>query len=263
MAAVIKLHAARRLQIPLKPFIEYHHYLTTCVTTQFETPTGTGTATKTVTCKQDLQFAPDASYNERLIWALDDFKEECLEPKRFHSQDKTMHKKTFDIIGGNLRVIWKAILQAAVHKTSAHLVSNTCAFLAKFLPSNAFLIQQEYLISATEPFSMTCFVTASRLLLINTLSIYLPGSNNKELFTGPSRRTTGPTRPKEEWRGLFNCFIRPCSLNQEERGLCFSGLKNHSIDHGAIHGFVSRSNKPRHKPQIFFWSISCTIRPQK
>ena len=29
---------------------------------------------------------------------------------------------------------------------------------------------------------MNCFITASKLCLINTLSFYLPGSNNKELF---------------------------------------------------------------------------------
>ena len=94
-----------------------------------------------------------------------------------------MHKKAFNIIGGNLPVIWKAILQSAENKTSDNFVSNTCAFLAKFLPSKAFLIQQEHLISATKPFSMIFFVTTSRLCLINTLSIYLTGSNNKELFT--------------------------------------------------------------------------------
>ena len=65
-----------------------------------------------------------------------------------------MHKKAFDIIGGDLCVIWKAILQNTQHKTSTYFVSNTRAFLAKFLPSNAFLIQQQYLISATtKPFS--------------------------------------------------------------------------------------------------------------
>mmetsp|Transcript_22968 Transcript_22968/g.48898 ORF Transcript_22968/g.48898 Transcript_22968/m.48898 type:complete len:82 (+) Transcript_22968:74-319(+) len=52
MAAVAKIHAARQPPIPLKPFIEYHHYPTPCVATQFETLTGTGTATKTVTCKR-------------------------------------------------------------------------------------------------------------------------------------------------------------------------------------------------------------------
>jgi len=50
-----------------------------------------------------------------------------------------MHKKAFGIIGGDLHVIWKAIFQAAEHKTSAYIVSNTRAFLAKFIPSNAFL----------------------------------------------------------------------------------------------------------------------------
>eukprot|EP00534_Pseudo-nitzschia_fraudulenta_P004044 CAMPEP_0201126366 /NCGR_PEP_ID=MMETSP0850-20130426/25820_1 /ASSEMBLY_ACC=CAM_ASM_000622 /TAXON_ID=183588 /ORGANISM="Pseudo-nitzschia fraudulenta, Strain WWA7" /LENGTH=94 /DNA_ID=CAMNT_0047394773 /DNA_START=24 /DNA_END=305 /DNA_ORIENTATION=+ len=70
MAAVAKIHAARQPPIPLKPFIEYHHYATTRVTTQFETPTGNSTATKTATCKQDFPFAPDASDNENASSAL-------------------------------------------------------------------------------------------------------------------------------------------------------------------------------------------------
>ena len=73
-----------------------------------------------------------------------------------------MHQKAFDIIGGDLCVIWKAILQAAEYKTSAYFVSNTCAFLAKFLPSNAFLIQQEYLIY---PFTFRDFRFHSRVFV--------------------------------------------------------------------------------------------------
>ena len=56
-----------------------------------------------------------------------------------------MHTKAFDIIDGNLRVIWKAIFQTATDKTSKNFVTNIRAFLAKFPPSNAFLIQQEYI----------------------------------------------------------------------------------------------------------------------
>ena len=29
------------------------------------------------------------------------------------------------------------------------------------------------------------------------------------IISGPSGRTTGPTRLRDEWHGLFNCFIRP------------------------------------------------------
>ena len=107
MAAATKLHAAKQPPISVKPFVEYHHYPTTCVTTH-ETPTGTGTTTKIVTYKQDHPFAPNTSDNKHLIRALNDFKEACLEPKRLNIKDETIHKKAFDIIGGDLRVIWKA-----------------------------------------------------------------------------------------------------------------------------------------------------------
>ena len=170
MADVTKLHAARQPPIPLKPFVEYHqHYPTTRVTTQFVVQTSTGTASKTVTCKQDLPFAPDASDNECLIQALKDFKEACLEPVRLNIKDETMHKKAFDIIGVNLFVIWKAILQTAEDKISKSFVTNTHAFIAKIPPSNTFLIQQEILIFATKPFSMNCFVTAKADFVSSTL----------------------------------------------------------------------------------------------
>ena len=74
MAAIAKLHAAKQPPIPLKPFVEYHHYPGTCVSTQIKAVTITPNI-KTVTGKQDLPFAPDASDYERLIRALDDFKE--------------------------------------------------------------------------------------------------------------------------------------------------------------------------------------------
>ena len=62
MAAVTKLHAARQPPIHLKPVTEYHHYPTTRVlTTQFDVPNPNNTTTRTVTRKQDLPFAPDAS----------------------------------------------------------------------------------------------------------------------------------------------------------------------------------------------------------
>lgn len=62
--------------------------------------------------------------------------------------------------------------------------------------------------------------------------------------------------------GVFSWSIRPCSLKQEERSL-LKWSKNHGIDHRAIRGFVSWSNKAWHIPQFFLWSLFCTIRPHK
>lgn len=182
MAAVAKLHAARQPPIPLNPVTEYHRYPTTRVTTQFDVINANNTTTRTVTRKQDLPFAPNTSDTEHLICALDDFKEACIKPERLNIQDESMHKKVFDIIGGDLRIIWKDLLILATNKLTAAFVTNTRTFLSKFLPSKSFLIQQEYLISATKPFSVNCFVPARCLRLINNLSIYLPGSNGKHLF---------------------------------------------------------------------------------
>jgi hypothetical protein len=50
------------------------------------------------------------------------------------------------------------------------------------MPSNSFLIQQRYFNKATKPYGMDCFAAASRLRLINTLSVYLPGSSGLRLF---------------------------------------------------------------------------------
>ena len=142
MAATTKLHAAKQTPIPLKPFVKYHHYLTTRATTRFEVLTGTGNTTKTVTRKQDLPFAPNASDYKRLICTIDNFKEACLEPKHLNIKDKTTHKKAFDIISRGLHIICKAMLNNANEKTNNSFVTDTCTFVAKFLPSNAFLIQQ-------------------------------------------------------------------------------------------------------------------------
>ena len=79
-----------------------------------------------------------------------------LEPEGLNIKDETMHKKAFDIIGGDLHVIWKAIPQTAYDKTSKSFVTNTCAFFAKFLPSImlfSFNTGMSHILSATKPFS--------------------------------------------------------------------------------------------------------------
>eukprot|EP00536_Pseudo-nitzschia_multiseries_P017088 jgi/Psemu1/49250/gm1.49250_g len=63
-----------------------------------------------------------------------------------------------------------------------HYAKNIRNFLALFLPSKVFLVQQECMLHATKPHHLNCFAAAGRLCLINILSVHLPGSNRQQFL---------------------------------------------------------------------------------
>ena len=55
-------------------------------------------------------------------------------------------------------------------------------YLRNFLPTNAFLLQGKYLNQSIKPKAMDCYTLNSRLGLMNTLSVLLPGSGGNQLL---------------------------------------------------------------------------------
>ena len=114
-------------------------------------------------------------------------------------------------MGGDLRTTWDQtvaeLLQTLVPPTAAALAAAVAAglppppaanwvrtdanflmdgvphFLHRFFPSNAFLIQQEYIRTTMKPKALDVYALSGRLRLLNTLSQYLPGSGNLSMFT--------------------------------------------------------------------------------
>ena len=83
--------------------------------------------------------------------------------------------------------------------------------MRKYLPANAFLIQDSYLLTATKPFSMDCYALADRIDLMNKLSIYLPGNNGTKLF--------GNGNDDTERKNAYYRLMPPCwQLNFDATG---------------------------------------------
>eukprot|EP00536_Pseudo-nitzschia_multiseries_P007507 jgi/Psemu1/18098/gm1.18098_g len=105
--------------------------------------------------KHDPTFYPDASDKECLICVIKDFLAQHHNPKS----------------------------SPATATANVDYSKNIHTFLAMFLPSNAFLIQQNYMLQATKPYKINCFTAARCLCLINILSIlHLPRSNRTKLY---------------------------------------------------------------------------------
>ena len=76
-------------------------------------------------------------------------------------------------------------------------------------------------------------------------------------YAGSSGRTTGPSRLKDEWHGLLNCFIRQCS----ECGLFPWIKRTHSLNQEE-HGLFSWSKRPlslNQEEHVFFVILSCPL----
>jgi hypothetical protein len=174
MAAVAQLQATKQAPLPLKATQFFEDYPTTRVTY-----TTSGTPSKT--SKQDLVYAPDASDKERLLRAILDYERKCS-TAILNIADTDRHVKLIEILGGHMQLQWETHLTNCSSQNDADFQGNVRSFLLNYLPSNAFHIQKEYLSRATKPYNMDCFELASRLQLINEISVLLPGSSGKKLF---------------------------------------------------------------------------------
>eukprot|EP00536_Pseudo-nitzschia_multiseries_P015095 jgi/Psemu1/41236/gm1.41236_g len=132
--------------------------------------------------KQDTTFFPNYSDSERLIRVLVDFID-AVGPHNLNIKNDAKHYKLGEVLGGDLMFTWDEIVnEAGLRIQDADFTNNLNAFISLFLPSNAFLIQQEYMANATKTYHMNCFAAAGRLRLINILSVHLPGSGGTRLF---------------------------------------------------------------------------------
>jgi hypothetical protein len=175
--------------MPIKPVIFYEDYPSVRITNTFIDPNNLS-----ITRKKDVPFAPDASNKERLIRVLHDFNLAC-EATKLNLQGTERHEKATEVLGGNLNSAWSRLVASKITNNTANnrpagtglasndFPDNVKEFLNRYLPSNAFVLQQEYFQSASKPYGMDCFDCSDRLELLNDLSVYLPGSGGQRIFS--------------------------------------------------------------------------------
>ena len=188
MAAVAKLHASKQPPYSIKSVVLYKDYPTTAVYNAVNVTTGAGATatTKTVNCKQVLPFSPNSSIIKRLVCCFHDFKQ-TSNKQLLDLQDLELHTKAQarEILGGELKSTWDSIVASATtaSKTAtADFPNNVRQFLLAYMPLNVFNIQRDYMVLASKPFTMSSYELASRFRLLNTLSVYLPGSSGSALY---------------------------------------------------------------------------------
>lgn len=173
MVTTSTLRAARQAPLPFENAILYENYPTTRIA--YISPN------ENTPRKKRLPFAPDASDKERLIRVLVQYQHSC-DNHTLNIHDKDRHTMASQVLCGDLSASWEMTIAAATNTDDADFVSNARAFLTKYMPSNAFHVQEQYMCEITKPFDNDCFHAASRLRLINNISIYLPGSGGSKLF---------------------------------------------------------------------------------
>ena len=185
MAAVSRLLATKQPPFHLRPSLNWEDYSSVRITyTHVVTAAAGGNPAVTATRKQDLPFCPDSSDKERMVRCLSEFVDAC-DDARLHIHDAARYIEIRHILGGDLRSKWD-LTSAAIpdaDKTDANFHDHLITFLRKSLPANAFLLQQEYFNQAVKPMGIDCYECSGRLLLLNSLSAFLPGSAGNVLFT--------------------------------------------------------------------------------
>ena len=88
----------------LLPTILYEEYSTTRLTHQFADAAG-----NQVTRKYDVPFCPDQSDKERVVRTIHEFIYAC-DNDRLHVNDADRYTKLTEVLGGDLRVSWNAVL---------------------------------------------------------------------------------------------------------------------------------------------------------
>ena len=181
MAAVAKLHALKQPPIPLNQVVPFADYPTVRVVAVHTT--GADANRVEHTRKLDIPFCPDASDKERLLRVLHEFNDACADA-RLHIAWADRYTKIRDVLGGDLRTAWDNHINGiqVADCTQANWPEHVRQFVRFYLPSNAFLLQKEYLSNTVKPKNMDCYTLNSRLGLINSLSIFMPGSGGNQLL---------------------------------------------------------------------------------
>ena len=177
MAAIPKLQATKEPPILLDEVLRLEDYTTTRVTNTYSIEGDI------INKKQDLPFCPDATNVERLIRVLDTWNNACC-PEILNISGEARHKRAREVLRGDVQATWDEHIKNILptNQENASFIKNCRSFLLNFLPSNSFLVQEEYFYNTTTSFNLSCFATASRLRLINNLTVYLPGSGGQKLY---------------------------------------------------------------------------------
>ena len=88
------------------------------------------------------------------------------------------------VLGGDLHTTWDTYVAtiADADRNDANWPTHIRTYLRNFLPANVFLLKGEYLNQSIKPKAMDCYTLNSRLGLMSTLSILLPGSGGNQLL---------------------------------------------------------------------------------
>jgi len=181
-AAVSRVQSQRLPPIGLKEETAYED-LTTCRIYHEWTNPNTNDRIKR---SADTLYSPDASNKELLLRSFHEYSANCADDLlRLNDMDR--HTRAREILGGHLKTRWTQVVATARAAQPATVsnddfANNVRTFMRKYLPANAFLLQDTYLRSATKPYAMDCYALADRIDLINELSVYLPGGNGTKLF---------------------------------------------------------------------------------
>ena len=204
MSAVAAIVASRQPSIHLRPALPFEEYTTVRLSHSWDENAGDGANPRwtTRTRKADVPFAPDASDKERLLRVVHEYKDSIQDSRLHFTTGDDVYDNFRLVLGGDLRTTWDQTiveLQAAqvpdpanpgamigwTKQANNFTTEGVPKFLRCFFPSNAFLIQGEYMRLVMKPKALDVYAVSGRVRLINTLSQYLPGSGNQMLYTTP------------------------------------------------------------------------------
>ena len=175
--------AAVTLKAPIIPIQSLLHY-EELTTVKVENRWMDGIQQKSF--KIQLPLIASAENKELLVYALDQFVD-ALDASRLNVTDPpAKYAKIRLIFGGDIALEWQRLMReriaglpnGAADLTDVHFTTDLNNLVCIYLGPTSFEDQREYLNTTVKPFNMSCEVLASRLRVVNTLSRYLPGSNN-------------------------------------------------------------------------------------
>ena len=220
MSAVAAIVASRQPSIHLKASLAYEDYTTVRLSHSWDENAGTAAVPRwtTRTRKADVPFAPDSSDKERLLRVVHEYKDSITESRLHFTTGDEVYDNFRLTLGGDLRTTWDQtvtdleatqVAGAAWTKTTDNFTTDGIPrFLRRFFPSNAYLIQGEYMRLAIKPKALDVYALSGRMRLINTLSQYLPGSGGTRLYTTDT----------EEKNAFFRMMLPSWQLKFSETG---------------------------------------------
>lgn len=152
----------------------------------------------------ELPICPHMEDPEQLVRVIHEFLDACDSSLDIPVANRYVRLR--EVLGGEIRSNWDAIVDEtpAAARTAANLPVKIRELTSSAFPSNAFFLQDELLRQAKKPYFMTCFALSARLKLINTLSVYLPGSNNIRLYPDAlSLKRAYMRLMPDNWQNLF------------------------------------------------------------